>query len=676
MDVSIPKRKVKKLFKIISKFGEDLMKSLSIAIACLMVFSALAVAAIPTMAQTSSKITIAIDLAHGETTKMVNNLTSLFPNVNWVVFGSYGNLTSLGKTITLQALNKVNILLIGDAPSSGLTPTEVLAIKKWLNEGHHVLWISGDSDYGSGAQVQIIVDNVLSQLGAHLRIDYCEVDDSSSNCGHGYRVAAWVPPQAPAMIRKNMHLPVLAHGPGPLAYVDDKGYWHSLELNHVYPPDIIPLLITSDNGTIADENPPPAVVYNTTNITFLTKETPGEFPVVAAELMNGGSMIIVAGASIYGDYAPMLETVYHGIKLQGPQFIKNVIQWSISLITGKQQLMYYAADLTAYFYTTLVNHTILVQHFKPYGDELYKYPTNTEYFKPGVFDLAYFAVYSTPNYYKFVVGVRNLGGNPWKGPNGFCLQHVTIYIHVGSGGNTSGIPGSNIQFASSDAWKYAIDLTPGWTGGGNAPTGIYLANGKFMLGSPGGTNVTVTANQTTNVIIAKVPKSVLGDLSGAKFVVTMGSYDGYGVHGFRTVAPTPEKWKLGGNKTVAKWVALGIAPRIIDVIGPKQALYPNVAKKEVPTLYPASYYFEEYNKPIIPAAAKPTSSPTPSPTPTSSPTPTPTPTSTPTSTGTPTPMPSKAPNYAKMGGVAAAVIIIIIVTALGTWAASRRRKKE
>jgi carbohydrate-binding DOMON domain-containing protein len=69
----------------------------------------------------------------------------------------------------------------------------------------------------------------------------------------------------------------------------------------------------------------------------------------------------------------------------------------------------------------------------PVGDDRgtgnYTYPTNAV-FKPGVFDLTGFAVMRNSTHIAFAVFLRDLGGNPWGGPAGFCLQHVQIYVRT------------------------------------------------------------------------------------------------------------------------------------------------------------------------------------------------------------------------------------------------------
>ncbi|WP_054839675.1 hypothetical protein [Thermococcus sp. JCM 11816] len=105
---------------------------------------------------------------------------------------------NIGDKITYEALkeNNVTILIIGQ-PRSPFYPEEVEAIKKWLEEGGHALWIAGDSDYGtSGVNTINFVDSVLNQLNmTNLRLDQASVEDPPvSNAGAPYRVVAYADP--------------------------------------------------------------------------------------------------------------------------------------------------------------------------------------------------------------------------------------------------------------------------------------------------------------------------------------------------------------------------------------------------------------------------------------------------------------------------------------------------
>ena len=211
----------------------------------------------------------------------------------------------------------------------------------------------------------------------------------------------------------------------------------------------------------------------------------------------------------------------------------------------------------------------------PVGDDRgtgnYTYPTNAV-FKPGVFDLTGFAVLKNSTHIALVVFLRDLGGNPWGGPAGFCLQHVQVYIRTTASGTTNtSTYGLKVSVADDYAWHYAVLLTPGW-GEEPAPRGqvsaIYDASGN-LVAMAGGTNFTVYADTSLNAVVALISKSVLADtenVAGWKYVVTVSGYDGFEASKLRAVGLTAEEWRFGGADTYA--LAANVAPLVIDLLAP------------------------------------------------------------------------------------------------------------
>ncbi|HEC96074.1 MAG TPA: hypothetical protein ENI59_00155, partial [Euryarchaeota archaeon] len=132
-----------------------------------------------------STIVIALDLAHGQGAKEIENLINLsIPNAVFKVFGTYEGLESLGDEITSNALADVDVLIFGEIKTP-LDPEEINAIANWLSQGNKVLWLAADSDYGGGVDVQNNINLVAEQVGTHLRVDLVSVEDPESNCGAG-----------------------------------------------------------------------------------------------------------------------------------------------------------------------------------------------------------------------------------------------------------------------------------------------------------------------------------------------------------------------------------------------------------------------------------------------------------------------------------------------------------
>jgi len=218
----------------------------------------------------------------------------------------------------------------------------------------------------------------------------------------------------------------------------------------------------------------------------------------------------------------------------------------------------------------------------PSGDDkgpgYYGYPGD-KVFKPSVYDILKFEVIPGDKYVTFKVYLKNLGDNPWNGPNGFCLQYVQIYVRT----TQTGIParedtlGLNIALRSDYAWHFALLLAPGW-GTDPVPKGqraaLYYSNGTIVVQNS--KTFIVSADNKTNAIIAQVSKNLIPDLSNLdswKIVVAVASYDGFGPMRVRVAGIKGGEWVLNAtayaNKTeiakVAKAIAAGIEPRVLDL---------------------------------------------------------------------------------------------------------------
>ncbi|MEZ0346322.1 MAG: glucodextranase DOMON-like domain-containing protein [Infirmifilum sp.] len=201
----------------------------------------------------------------------------------------------------------------------------------------------------------------------------------------------------------------------------------------------------------------------------------------------------------------------------------------------------------------------------------YKYP-KADVFVPGVFDLTRFRVVDQGSTLRFEVYVKDLGGNPWGGPNGFCLQYPHIYIHT-----TSKMPGRtdtfglNVNLTADSAWHIAILLAPGW-GSDPVPNGeksaIYFADGSVIVQDD---KFKVYADPATNSIVAEVAKDVLPDADNASkwvYTVAVTSFDGYGNMRIRPFGLDPDVWVVGAGAKHAKAVLFNVLPRIMDLLAP------------------------------------------------------------------------------------------------------------
>lgn len=211
----------------------------------------------------------------------------------------------------------------------------------------------------------------------------------------------------------------------------------------------------------------------------------------------------------------------------------------------------------------------------PEGDDngtgTYVYPTNNV-FQLGVFDLVEFKVIDVGDKIVFETYVKNLGDNPWGGPNDFCLQYVQIYVHttLKEPGNTTTF-GLNVAIAPEYAWHFALLLAPGW-GADPVPRGeraaIYYANGTVIIQNG---DFKVYGDPAKNAIVAEVSKKLLLDVENAEnwsYVVVVTSYDGFGPDRIRPFGVSAGEWVIGVGEDLAPAVAVGVIPRIMDLLAP------------------------------------------------------------------------------------------------------------
>ncbi len=336
------------------------MKKVAMFLAAVVLLSIFGVFATPmASAAGNRKPVIAVDLAHGENPKGLLPVTyknqtltaGMIETLTQYTFVYYGDakyadqlgITQLDTKITYETLKKsnVSILVIGQ-PTSPFLPEEIKAIRQWLEEGGHVLWIAGDSDYGNGAKTQQFVDSILDQLNmTNLRVDLCSVEDAVSNAGgKSYRVVAYADPD-PNTPMRNILIKgfehggkVLEHGPGVVAWVDNPdgtGKWHPL-IKASKPTNAYTLVHSSNNSDIVENNAPAANAYQAGQT--------GEFPIVAAQIIKlkdkKPDVIIVSGETPIGGYEPMWASKYYDVQLDGPKVVANIFAWSLE-VTKKEE---------------------------------------------------------------------------------------------------------------------------------------------------------------------------------------------------------------------------------------------------------------------------------------------------------------------------------------------------
>ena len=148
----------------------------------------------------------------------------------------------------------------------------------------------------------------------------------------------------------------------------------------------------------------------------------------------------------------------------------------------------------------------------------------------------------------------------WGLANGFSHQIVQIYVDQGetSYGRTEMLTGANAEVHPDWAWEVAISGTgePGAVQAVQAETGSASARGIDVSGDVEAKTITFT-----------VSKDVIGsDIPNYRFIVVIGSQDGFGTGKWRDVMEEPATWTLGGGANPAPDDGIDYDPNIIDVV--------------------------------------------------------------------------------------------------------------
>ncbi|RLG83251.1 MAG: arabinogalactan endo-1,4-beta-galactosidase [Thermoprotei archaeon] len=215
------------------------------------------------------------------------------------------------------------------------------------------------------------------------------------------------------------------------------------------------------------------------------------------------------------------------------------------------------------------------------GPGTYGYPTAGEY-KPGVFDII--KVYVGIEGDEFVIRVyfRDLGGDPWDGPNDFSLQYIHIYIQTTNPLASNKVYRTdtlelNIKLREDYGWQYALILTPGW---GTEPvlagelSALYYANGTIFVEDK---DFNVIGNTSENFVEARIPRSLILDwenIRSWKIFVAVACWAGENPDRIRSMAPGGGEWIVDptayANETMRPILIgallAGVLPKVYDIV--------------------------------------------------------------------------------------------------------------
>ncbi|MFW9793853.1 MAG: hypothetical protein ACFFEE_06120 [Candidatus Thorarchaeota archaeon] len=269
---------------------------------------------------------IVIDMSHGqyssyvfgeEDTWLAGNLTEMGYQV---IFANGG----LNDTILARARG----LLIGGmyGVTAGFTAAEITAVGDWFDEGKKFLWVGSDSDYSGYAYINNNMSLILDEVGSHVYPEAISISDAHSNCNASYRVVAngtstdpFVADIVEGVDAVLMHGPTSLYGSSSGSMGDDVVTLENTTIENVYP-----VLYYGASATIGDSDLVPPLANSDGD--------QGEFVAMTVEIYAGAqnnSVIVVSGASPYGDYQPMFTTEYYDVALNGNTLVLQTIDWGI-----------------------------------------------------------------------------------------------------------------------------------------------------------------------------------------------------------------------------------------------------------------------------------------------------------------------------------------------------------
>ena len=275
--------------------------------------------------------TIVIDMGHGqyseyvfseEDTWLADNLTEMGFNVIWAWGG-------LNDTILEDATG----LMIGAiyGTTNGFTAAEVTAVDDWFNAGEKFLWVGSDSDYSGYAYINDNSSLMLEAVGSHVYPEAISISDARSNCNASYRAVAngtstnpFVADIVDGVDQVLMHGPTSLYGSTSATAGADAVALETTTIENVYP-----LLYYGGSATIGDSDLVPPLAN--------ADGDSGEFVAVTMEIGAGDEsdgVIVVSGASPYGDYQPMTTNEYYTVPLEGMLFVLQTIDFGMEKAGG------------------------------------------------------------------------------------------------------------------------------------------------------------------------------------------------------------------------------------------------------------------------------------------------------------------------------------------------------
>ncbi len=196
------------------------------------------------------------------------------------------------------------------------------------------------------------------------------------------------------------------------------------------------------------------------------------------------------------------------------------------------------------------------------GDGDYIYPLSSDFATPnngGLWDAKKLTIRQSAWNAQFILEMDEMT-DIWGLSNGFSHQIVQIYVDQGetSYGSTEMLSGANALIDDAWAWEVAIS--------GTGEPGAVLAV-QSQTGSTSSRGVDVSGDVDAKTITFTVSKDVIGDdIPNYRYIVVIGSQDGFGTGKWRDVDASPSTWTLGGGSDPASDDGIDYDPNVIDMI--------------------------------------------------------------------------------------------------------------
>lgn len=282
---------------------------------------------------------------------------------------------------------------------------------------------------------------------------------------------------------------------------------------------------------------------------------------------------VLSGSSSLGDCA--VDDVYEfmipwseiGLSPRYSTRVKVVSSWAESLAYGDGIDMEIAPpapaelvlpDLEEWVTLLVLNDTIGDET----GDGDYTYPLSSDFTTPnngGLWDAQQLTIRQSAWNAQFILEVGEMT-DIWGLSNGFSHQIVQIYVDQGNTtyGSTDMLDGANAEIHPDWAWEVALS--------GTGEPGAVMAV-QSMTGSTSSRGVDVTGDVASKTITFTVSKDVIGDdIPNYRYIVVVGSQDGFGTGKWRDVDATASTWTLGGGSDPAPDDGIDYDPNVLDIV--------------------------------------------------------------------------------------------------------------